>query len=197
MRLRDRRAGELFLPVVVVTLRAGEIELAPAAMEGRAAGFEERASALVDRDLDRHAARLLRHVGGECEQFLALGCQRARLLLIAPADVDPLVEVDGPPASCVEGRVPRRDALHAFARVAMAVGASLARGASLALPQRLAIEHPEHARIGGVLILHRSRFRTHELVTGLALAERDFSSEGERGKRDQQYRRTGDGTSSR
>src|SRR5262249_58422761 len=52
MRLRDRRAGELFLPVVVVTLRAGEIELAPAAMEDRPAGFEERASALVDRDLD-------------------------------------------------------------------------------------------------------------------------------------------------
>src|SRR5262245_63612181 len=72
MRLRDRRARELLLPIVIVALRASEIELALAAIERRATRFQERPRALVDGDIDRHATRLPRHVGVEREQVLAL-----------------------------------------------------------------------------------------------------------------------------
>src|SRR2546430_16326684 len=60
MGLRDRAAGELSAPVVVVALGAGEIELALAAEERVAAGLEERPGARVDRDMDRQGARLPR-----------------------------------------------------------------------------------------------------------------------------------------
>ena len=56
MGLGYRVAGEPSVPIVVVALRAGEIELALAAVNIVAAGVEERPGALVDRDVDRHAA---------------------------------------------------------------------------------------------------------------------------------------------
>src|SRR5262249_18010668 len=155
-RLRDRRAGELLLPIVVVALCAGEIELALSAKEGRPPGLEERARALVDRDRDRHPARLTADISTERQQLLALGRKRGRLLLLGPADVDALLEADRPPTRRIERRVARRHALHARARVAMAVGAGFCRAAGLALPRRLAVEHRQHAGIGSVVVLHRA-----------------------------------------
>src|SRR5882672_6751580 len=134
MRLRDRRAFELLLPIVVVALRAGEIELALPAIEHGAAGLEERPRALIDRGIDRHAARLPSHIGVEREQLLALEWQRRRLLAFGAADVDLLIEIDRATACRIEGRIAGGDALHGFARLAMAVGAGFVRRAGLALP---------------------------------------------------------------
>src|SRR5947208_13959352 len=61
MRLRNDVARELPSPVVVVALRAREVELALAPVERRAAGGEERPHPRGDRDVDRRAAALARH----------------------------------------------------------------------------------------------------------------------------------------
>src|SRR5206468_9513552 len=115
-----------------------------------------------------------RHIGAEREQLLALERQRRRLLALGAADVDLLIEVDRAPARSIESRIARRHALHALARLAVAVGAGLAGRADLALPQRLAIEHREGAGIGSVVVLHGARVAAHEVVAGLALVERDL-----------------------
>src|SRR5262245_59812022 len=74
----------------------------------------------------------------------------------------------------IEGRVARRHALHAGACVAMAIGAGLIRAAGFAVPEGLAVEHPQHAGIDGVVVLHGARLAPHELVAGLAVGRRDF-----------------------
>src|SRR5205085_6873539 len=63
---------------------------------------------------------------------------------------------------------------------------SLVRGAGLPFPQRFAIEHPEHAGIGGVVVLHHLGFRRHEAEAGAALGLRDFG--GDSGRRGQHAR---------
>src|SRR5580700_5262785 len=139
MSLGDDVAGEPLAPVVVVASRAGEIELALAAVEEIAAGGGERCEPRVRRRGDRHAAGLARHEGRKRQQLRALEAQRRRLLALAAADVDLPFEIDRTPARGVEGRIARRDALHALRGIAVAVGAGAAGGASLLVPQRLAV----------------------------------------------------------
>ncbi len=123
MALRDRRAGKLLAPIVVVALRAGEIELALALYEHRAAGFQKRPYPRVIRDVDRHAARLLPDIGCERQQLLAFEGKRGRALLLSAAHIDPLFEIDRAAAHRVECGIARRHAFHARARVAVAVRA--------------------------------------------------------------------------
>ena len=106
--------------------------------------------------------------------------------MVGAAEIDALLQIDGPAERLVEGGIAGRDALHAGARIVVAVGAGLVRGAGLAFPQRFAVEHPEHAGIGGVVVLHRLGLRRHEAVAGAALGLRDFG--GEAAPRDQQHR---------
>src|SRR5262249_22475499 len=42
------------------------------------------------------------------------------------------------------------------------------------VPQRLALEHGEHAGIGAVVLLHRQRLGRHERAARLALGGRDL-----------------------
>src|SRR5207248_1804864 len=84
----------------------------------------------------------------------------------------------------------RRDAFHAPGGIAVAVAAGLLRGACLFLPQRLAVEHPESAGVGAVVVLHGARFRAHEVVAGaprrsLDLRECAFPGE-EKNQRDEE-----------
>ena len=94
--------------------------------------------------------------------------------MVDATEIDALLQIDGPAERLVEGRITRRDTLHAGARFVMAVGAGLVRGALLAFPQRFAIEYPEHAGIGGIVVLHRLGVRRHEAVAGTAFGLRDF-----------------------
>ena len=92
-------AGELLAPVVVVALRAGEIELALAAVEGRAAGLDERLGPrVVWRPRSACRATAVATIGGERQQVLALVGERRRLLPLGAAEVDALLEVDRPAA---------------------------------------------------------------------------------------------------
>ena len=118
----------------------------------------------------------------DCSAMKAVSASRSWLLigkgrgvLVAhAAEIDALFEVDGLPEHLVVGRITRRHALHAAARVTVAIGAGLARCACLAIPQRFAVEHPQHAGIGRVVILHRLGIGRHERVTGPALGWRDL-----------------------
>jgi hypothetical protein len=71
---------------------------------------------------------------GQRQQVAALISEWRRLLMIGAAQIDALLEIDGPAQRLVEGRIARRDALHADARVVVAIGAGLVRGAGLARP---------------------------------------------------------------
>src|ERR1700722_5280875 len=104
------------------------------------------------------------------------------------AEIDALFQVDGAAKRLVESGIAGGDALHAGARVVVAIGAGLAGGACLAPPQRLAVEHPQHAGIGRIVLLHRSRFRRHEAESASPLALRNLARRKRRGGRDQQYR---------
>src|SRR5262245_57405084 len=120
MTLRDDVAGELPPPVGVVTLAARQIELALTPLEGGPTSLQEGLDALVDRDVDGEPARLAPDVRGEGEEIPTLIGQRRRLLAIGAADVDALLEAEGPPLGIVEGRVAGGHALHAAAGGAVA-----------------------------------------------------------------------------
>src|SRR5262249_31907232 len=129
--LRDRRSGKALVPIVVVAIGAGEIELAlPLAVEGAALG-DEGFELRVGTGLDPAAARLPGDKGGERQEVAALEGERRRLLVVGTAQVDALLEIDGTSQRLVEGRITCGDALHAGGGVAMTIGASLLRRAGL------------------------------------------------------------------
>src|SRR4029453_14191226 len=68
MRLRDHVAGELASPLIVMTLAAGEIQLALTPVERGPAAIEERLRPGVGGDVDRHSARLAGDGRGAREQ---------------------------------------------------------------------------------------------------------------------------------
>src|SRR6202158_1095863 len=113
--------------------------------------------------------------------------------MVRAAQIDALLQIDGTADSLFEGGIARGDALHAGACVVMAIGAGLARRAGLVLPQGFAVEHPQHAGIGGVVVLHCLGFRRHETESGAALAWCDFVGANGRGRN--QQRRDNDGAS--
>ena len=81
--------------------------------------------------LDRHAARLLRDERGQRQQVAAFVGKRRRLLVLAAAQIDALLQIDGTAERLVDGGIAGRDALHAGARIPVAIGAGFARGAAL------------------------------------------------------------------
>src|SRR5450631_366803 len=106
-------------------------------------------------------------------------------------EVDALFEIDRPAELAVERRIARGDALHACLRIAVTVGAGFAGGAAGLGPERYTLLHPEHAGIGGVVILHRPGLRRHERGAGTARVLRDII--GVQRIRGEQQRRGQDG----
>src|SRR5262245_24884167 len=123
MALRDWSARKLLAPVIVMALRAGEIELSLALNEHLATGLQEGPRAFVVCDIDGQTARLISDISGEREQFLALEGKRRCLLLLRTADVDALLKINRSSACRIEGGIARRHAFHARARVAVAIRA--------------------------------------------------------------------------
>src|ERR1039457_5352109 len=143
MTLRQQHAGEPLAPIVVMALRAAQIELAEPLAKQLATGIDEGLELLVARFRDRHAARLSPDIGGERQQVAALEWQRRRLLMLSTAQIYALFEIDRAVARRAKRRVARRDALHAGRRVVVAIGAGAVGGAGLLVPQCLAVEHPQ------------------------------------------------------
>src|SRR5271170_1986878 len=98
---------------------------------------------------------------------MALESQGRRFLLLHTTGVDTLVQIKQ--SSSMQPWVACGHPLHAV----VAVSAGLVRCARLAIPQYLAVEHPEHRGIGGVVVLHGPRLAAPELVAGTALGKRD------------------------
>ena len=76
MRLRDRRAAQTLAPIVVMALRAGQVQLALAALENLPPGIDERPGLRIVGDGDRLAPRLVRDIGGQRQQLAAFERQR-------------------------------------------------------------------------------------------------------------------------
>ena len=188
VRLRHGVAGEVFAPVVVVALRARQVELALALVECRAALIEEGLEPRIVVRRDRFAARLHGDVGRQRQHLLALVGERLCLLILLPGQVDALLEVHRAAGSVIECRVARRDALHAGLGVAVAIRAGFGRSAGLAAPQGFAVEHRQHSGIAGVVVLHRLVVAAHVLVGRAAFIQRDFrAGGGQRRGRERQY----------
>src|SRR5260370_13043900 len=182
MRLRDRRSRQPLVPIIVVAIGAAEIELSLPLHEQLASLGEERFEVGGGGGRDRNGARLARDQGGKRQQTAALVRKRRRLLMVDAAQIDALLQIDGAAERLVERGIAGSDALHGRAGLAVAVGAGLVGGAYLALPQRIAVEHPEHAGIGGVVLLHRLGVRGQEAVCGGALALRDIRGANSAGR---------------
>src|SRR5947209_18126654 len=120
-----------------MTGAAGQVELTLAAGEELASALACGLHARVRRRFDRHAARLMRDVGRQCEKFGAFPRKWRRLLVIAAALLDALFEIERPRVGVIENRITRRDTLHADARIAMTIGAGVAIRSRLGIPQRL------------------------------------------------------------
>src|SRR5262249_42965399 len=179
MALRHDNAGELLARVGVVAVRAGEIELALAPLENGAA----RANEWLEPGIvafDREPARLARDGRGEGEEVLALVSQRWCLLLLSPADIDAGLQVNRRGPLGIVGWIARGHTLHGFRRFTVAIGAGAPFRTGLGAPQRLAVEHPQHARIGRVVVLHRPGLSTHLLVGGDALGNWHVGNEDRR-----------------
>src|SRR5216683_4399551 len=175
MGLRDRGARKALVPIVVVAIGAGQIELAlPPRKELTPLGDEGFKLRIV-AGRDRNAARLLGDENGEREEVAALESKWLGLLMPRAFEIDARFEIDRVAQLLVEGRIARRHAFHGGAGVAMAIRAGLVRRALFLLPQGFAVEHPEHAGIGGVVILDRLGFRRHEAVARAALAWRNVA----------------------
>ena len=91
----------------------------------------------------------------------------------------------GPAEGLIEGGVARGDALHAAGRLTMTIGAGLSRRPVLTLPQYLTVQHPEHARISAVVVLHPAQLGTHQPVIRTPLVAGDLARLGaERNRKD-------------
>src|SRR5437762_6067686 len=176
-----------------MAIGAAEIELALPLHVERASFGDERRKLRIGAGFDSCALRLPRDKGRERQQLAALEGERRRLLVVGAARIDALLQIDGAAGCLVESRVARGHAFHACAGIIVAIGAGLVGGTQLALPKRLAVEHPEHAGVGGILVLHRAGVRLHEVVAGATVGLRDFG--GESRARDQQHSGYGAGTS--
>src|ERR1700687_2377567 len=174
-----------------MAIRAAEVELALSSLEKVASPGDEGLEPRVVPGIDGNAARVLCDECGERHQVVAFVRKRRRLLMPRAAQIDALLQIDGTSKLPVEGGIAGRDAFHAGARVVMTIGAGLTRRSSFAFPHRLAVEHPQHAGIGSIVVLHRLCIRRHEAEAGSAFGLRNVGGGERRGRdigRDQQRR---------
>src|SRR5215467_8709586 len=170
MALRDGNAGELLAPVVIVAMYAGEIKLTLAPLEDVPSSGNERCEPGVAA-LDGHAARLARDISAECEELLALKGEGGRMLMLGAADVYAFFNVDRSAALGVESRVACGHTFHGIGRLSMAVGAGAPCCPRPRSPGNLTVEHPQHAGIGRIFILHRLGIGAHLRIGRAALVD--------------------------
>ena len=84
----------MLVPIVVMAIGAGEVELPLSLREQLVALLKERCKLRVGCGYNGHAARLMGDEGREREQIMALIVERRRLLPLGAAQIDPLLQVD-------------------------------------------------------------------------------------------------------
>src|SRR5688500_3755650 len=138
MRLRNRLAGEALAPVVVVALRASEIQLALPTLKQRSACIQLLVIGLNGYRLD---VILSADISREREELAAFVGEGRLFLPLDPAGVDLLLEVAK--LTALHCRIARGDALHA-----------LVAARAVRLEQRLAVHQGEQRRVRGLVVLH-------------------------------------------
>src|SRR5439155_2372551 len=118
----------------------------------------------------RHAARLIRDVGGQREELVRLAFERLCPLVASAARVDARLEVDDLSRRPIEGGIVCRDTAHRRGGVAVARRAALAIRA--VAPGPFAAFHPEKGWIGDIVRLHRTHIGAGELEAGAQCVER-------------------------
>jgi hypothetical protein len=96
MGLGYRRAAEFLPPIVVVALRAGQVQPSLPALENFPGGIDEPRGLRIVRDDDRLFLGLMRDICGQRQQILALERQGRRPLPIPAAQIDALLQIDRP-----------------------------------------------------------------------------------------------------
>ena len=80
-----------------MALRAGQVELSLSLLEDFPARIDERAVLRILGDRDRLTLRLMRDIGRQRQQLSALERQWCGLLLLRPASIDALLQIDRVP----------------------------------------------------------------------------------------------------
>jgi len=139
-------APQLSANKVLVTLSAGEIELALPLVEKRTSGFEIGFGFPVDLHLHRQSAGLMGDDSSESEKWLRLVGQGSRGLIALSTRIDAPLEIEELTRLRIDGRIARSRAAHALNRsVALRAGdLRIARGLA---PKRGAQVDPKHAAI--------------------------------------------------
>ena len=91
--LADGLGEQALAPILVVALRAGQIHLTVPRMEERAPAVERRFRRTIDRDRERHAARLAGNVRSESEQIVGFARPGRQPLPLHAAGIDALLAV--------------------------------------------------------------------------------------------------------
>src|SRR5262249_56026023 len=121
-------------PVVVMTKRAGQVELPLSPVEEIPAGRREGHEPFIVWRRYRLPSRLARHIGRQRQQLVALVAQPRRLLAFGAFALDALLAIDWPAGWDVKCRIAGCDSGHALRRIAVAVRARAVGGADLAVP---------------------------------------------------------------
>ena len=168
--LRDGGAAQLAAGVLVVALRAGQVELAhalgPQALAQGQPGFQAGVLRRVQCGGQRQAARGLGQKGGQGQHLGAIGALQCRPLVALAALVAAAGQRDGARAALVPRRVAGGHGGHAGGRVA--AGAGRATGGGLG-PQRFAVLHPQLGGVLRVVALQGLQGGAHEVDAAAAL----------------------------
>src|SRR5688572_19673576 len=121
MRLRDHAAGKASPPVGIMTIGAGEVQLALPLFINLLSSRAEWFQTLVFTRRDRHAARLISNEGREREKLPTFERKRYSVLVDLPTDIDAALEINRPSALGEIDRIARGNALHAYGRIPMAL----------------------------------------------------------------------------
>ena len=177
--LRNNVSSQALAPVVIVTLRAGHIELPLAAFEKLTTCIKKGLQAFVDRNLNRNSTRLVGDKRSEGQQLSALEPKRSRILAPRVADVDTLLKINRTLVVKLERGVASSKPTHARDR--MAIGARYVRGPILSAPQPFPVQHREHSWIDAVIVLDCPRLRAHEFVIRSLFGGWNLGARGARG----------------
>ena len=127
---------------------------------------------------------------GQGEQGVRVGRQISLSLILGATTANPLRQANRPAEGSVIGRIARRHTGHG-SWVPMAGSA----GSLPLLPQRLALLHPEKARIGGIIILHGARSGAGIDITAVPLAGQDTAGQQQQQRQQKLHGWTVNGTS--
>ena len=158
MALRDRAAAQAPAGLRVMAVGAGQVELADALTEKRAAALARRVQPRILRRRQRQAARLQGDIGLQAERACSRRAAQRRGCSLLPARAR--CAGAGRPAAAARCRrpgsaPPRRASTRAHRHGSWRRSGRVAPVG--AVPQLLAFLHPQHARVERIVALHRLR----------------------------------------